>query len=162
MNSNFRVERVVTSPLPHRPVRADFPHTVLPITASLKDSSDRYSYHSILYPSRYLHFNCLHYSYVTGTLSLVQLVMFLKCSSVIRQTPSLLGGFHGADFPPFKRYYELAKTAFAHLVDFGFLVFDTTTMVSFLTDAMGDPMYPQVLDYSGYGQSVSPFLAWRR
>ena len=24
----FRVERIVTSPLPHRPVRADFPHTV--------------------------------------------------------------------------------------------------------------------------------------
>jgi|GEM_PF-3363938 len=26
--SDFRVERFVTSPLPHRPVRAAFPHTV--------------------------------------------------------------------------------------------------------------------------------------
>ena len=42
------------------------------------------------------------------------------------------------------------------------LVFDTTTMVSFLTNTVGDTIYPQVLDYSGYGQSVSPFLVWRR
>ena len=32
----FRVERFVTSPLPHRPVRADFPHTVPLSVNSLK------------------------------------------------------------------------------------------------------------------------------
>ena len=46
--------------------------------------------------------------------------MFLKYSSVYRHPPSLLGGFHGADFPPFCRYYEDAKTAFALLIVFGF------------------------------------------
>ncbi len=56
LDVRFRVERFVTSALPHRPVRADFPHTVRLITASLKDTLDRYSYHSILYPFRYLHF----------------------------------------------------------------------------------------------------------
>ena len=30
-----RVERIVASPLPHRPVRVDFPHTVPPFTVSL-------------------------------------------------------------------------------------------------------------------------------
>lgn len=29
ISDHFRVERFVTSPLPHRPVRAAFPHTVL-------------------------------------------------------------------------------------------------------------------------------------
>jgi APA family basic amino acid/polyamine antiporter len=36
--SGFRVERFVTSPLPHRPVRADFPHTVPLFMVSLKVS----------------------------------------------------------------------------------------------------------------------------
>ena len=39
-NSNVRVERIVTSPLPHRSVRAVFPHTVPPITVSLIDKCD--------------------------------------------------------------------------------------------------------------------------
>ncbi|MDZ7692697.1 MAG: hypothetical protein U5K69_16490 [Balneolaceae bacterium] len=34
---SFRVERFVTSPLPHRPVRADFPHTVPLNLVSLKE-----------------------------------------------------------------------------------------------------------------------------
>lgn len=42
--------------------------------------------------------------------------MFLKCSSVNRHPPSLLSGFHGADFPPFYQYYEDAKTASALLL----------------------------------------------
>lgn len=36
----FRVERLVASPLPHRPVRADFPHTVPPKPVSLIDICD--------------------------------------------------------------------------------------------------------------------------
>jgi hypothetical protein len=39
----FRVERFVTSPLPHRPVRAAFPHTVPLNSASLIDSCDKLS-----------------------------------------------------------------------------------------------------------------------
>ncbi len=35
-------------------------------------------------------------------------------------SPSLLGGFHGADLPPFHQYYKEAKTAFALLLAFGF------------------------------------------
>ena len=56
--------------------------------------------------------------------------MFPICSSVFRYLPSLLSGFHGADFPPFYQYYEPAcrsfsagrgtKTAFALLLVFGF------------------------------------------
>lgn len=45
--------------------------------------------------------------------------MFLKYSSVNRHPPSLLSGFHGADWPPFYQYYEDAKTAFALLLTFG-------------------------------------------
>ena len=37
----FRVERFVTLPLPHRPVRAAFPHTVPLKSASLIDSCDK-------------------------------------------------------------------------------------------------------------------------
>lgn len=46
--------------------------------------------------------------------------MFLKYSSINRHPPFLLSGFHGADFPPFNRYYEDVKTAFVRLVAFGF------------------------------------------
>ena len=46
--------------------------------------------------------------------------MFPKHSSINRPLPFLLGGFHGADFPPFNRYYEEAKTAFVLLLAFGF------------------------------------------
>jgi hypothetical protein len=38
---SFRVERFVASPLPHRPVRADFLHTVPPKSDSLLDKSDK-------------------------------------------------------------------------------------------------------------------------
>ena len=38
----FRVERFVASPLPHRPVRAAFLHTVPPFTVSLKVGCDRF------------------------------------------------------------------------------------------------------------------------
>lgn len=55
----------------------------------------------------------------TFSMSLVHL-MFLKCSSVSRQPPSLLSGSLGADSPPFIQYYEAAKTAFAPLLAFGF------------------------------------------
>ena len=37
----FRVERIVTSPLPHRPVRAAFPHTVPLKSVSLLKMSDK-------------------------------------------------------------------------------------------------------------------------
>ena len=36
----------------------------------------------------------------------------------IQVFPSLLVGFHGTDFPTFKRYYGDAKTAFALLFSF--------------------------------------------
>jgi hypothetical protein len=38
----FRVERFVTSPLPHRPVRAAFPHTVPLKSDSLNNTSDKF------------------------------------------------------------------------------------------------------------------------
>jgi hypothetical protein len=38
---NFRVERFVTSPLPHRPVLASFSHTVPLKSVSLEDKSDK-------------------------------------------------------------------------------------------------------------------------
>ena len=50
-------------------------------------------------------------------MSLVHL-LFLKYSSLNRHPPSLLGGFHGANYPPFNQYYEDAKTAFALLLAF--------------------------------------------
>ena len=37
----LRVERFVTLPLPHRPVRADFPHTVPLKSVSLVDDYDK-------------------------------------------------------------------------------------------------------------------------
>lgn len=40
--NRFGVERIVASPLPHRPVRAAFLHTVPPFTVSLKDYCDRF------------------------------------------------------------------------------------------------------------------------
>ena len=39
---NFRVERFVTSPLPHRPGRADFPHPVPQVMDSLHKQNDRF------------------------------------------------------------------------------------------------------------------------
>jgi len=41
LNSGVRVERLITSPLPHRSVRADFPHTVPLKLVSLKDKNDK-------------------------------------------------------------------------------------------------------------------------
>ncbi|MFH1159675.1 MAG: hypothetical protein V1733_01840, partial [bacterium] len=40
--TTFRVERFVTSPLPHRSGRADFPHPVPHLTDSLKDSCEQF------------------------------------------------------------------------------------------------------------------------
>ncbi|HEX6430143.1 MAG TPA: hypothetical protein VF008_20755, partial [Niastella sp.] len=45
--TSFRVERFVASPLPHRPVRAAFLHTVPPFTVSLKVGCDRFSVSSM-------------------------------------------------------------------------------------------------------------------
>ena len=38
--NSVRVERLITLPLPHRSVRADFPHTVPLNLVSLKDKND--------------------------------------------------------------------------------------------------------------------------
>lgn len=46
--------------------------------------------------------------------------MFPIYSSINTHPPSLLGGFRGIGFPPFNRYYEDGKTAFALLDAFGF------------------------------------------
>ena len=39
---SFRVEQGVTAQLPHRPVRAEFPHTVLQVMDLLHKWSDRF------------------------------------------------------------------------------------------------------------------------
>jgi hypothetical protein len=121
----FRVEQFVTSLLPHRPVRADFPHTVPPKLVSLS------VVHDIVLS---LH----HLPYVLGT----RLWFFARsaiCNSTVDtflnvfdplNVPQLQFQFQASPFPNLGlfgynspdvcQYYKDAKTAFFLFLPFSF------------------------------------------
>jgi hypothetical protein len=81
-------------------------------------------------------------------------LLFLKCSSVNRHPPSLLSGFHGADWPPFYQYYEDAKTAFALLLAFGSPQLGYQFDIAFSSRLRAGWRYvPCQLGLFGFGQS---------
>jgi len=84
-------------PAPPQSRTSGFPHTVLLFTASLTGSIALAICISTV--------NIVPLSLVHPARRQVS-TMFLICSSVNRLPPSLLSGFHEADFPPFHQYYE--------------------------------------------------------
>ena len=79
--------------------------------------------------------------------------MFLKYRPVNRHLPSLLSGFHGADWPPFYQYYEDAKTASALLFAFVSFGLDTITISPFLSEMTGWQYLPCKPGLFWFGQS---------